>query len=948
MTMSDLHDGEMIQTRRPYADAAAQYWAAGWRGILPVPYGTKQIRVTGWTGNHGAWPSRPDLQAWIDGPEGDGNIALRMPPNVLGIDVDHYDGKPGGAVLHQLEQQHGPLPATWRTTSRDDGISGIRLYRIPEGLRWPGVLGPGIETVRTGHRYAITWPSTHPGGNTYRWINPDGHTTVGHIPTPNELPELPHTWVTALTHGEQATDQATAGLAPAAVTAWLTAKTVGTPCRCIDNATTRALTDLTTTHSGARHDTALAATNRILWHAGEGHTGAGTALTTIRNAFLTAVAGDRAPGDAEHEWDRMITGGVDKIATDFPLEPNHPDPCDPFAGILPPRTEPPCPPTSTETSSDPSDSSPSANTATPTTTSTTTSPTHGSTTSASTNASEATSGPTNTAEQETDSASATEVSDDSAGSTSTDIDPQLLLLYAAAQQENLLTDVADLHRRRAAQRILDAADEDQTIADRVRKRTLDERANREWRKQSAGAQEPPTPVTLTDLLARHLDPIRYRVSGLWPIGGRIVLAAPAKAGKSTAVMNLVHALADGLDFLGAYPVHPPAGRIIVIDNELDDRQIQENYAAQGILNTDKITVIPLRGKLSTFDILDPVIRSEWSETIRQLDPTIVIFDCLRPLIDSLGLSEDKDAGRVLVAFDALLSECGAEDGLVVHHMGHSGERSRGDTRIRDWPDAEWKIVKDKVEDGENDDNAARYFSAFGRNVNVPESKLDLDPAGKHLTIAGGNRQDAKILPAFNAVRDLLQEASAGGLSGNAIETRLQESEHGRNEIRKAYKWGVEKGYLEVTPGPDRGKFYTLSRTGSPRFATRSPGSSGEPTEPVRQNPLKGSGAGEPNEPNQQPVRHHEAANLCTDCGATINSVRSLLGATRCETCSADPKRAQQTLCGHCGKDITDDLHNAPNLTRCRRCRHLTNGSERDTHTDPATGLTVDPNTGEVL
>jgi hypothetical protein len=84
-----------------------------------------------------------------------------------------------------------------------------------------------------------------------------------------------------------------------------------------------------------------------------------------------------------------------------------------------------------------------------------------------------------------------------------------------------------------------------------------------------------------------------------------------------------------------------------------------------------------------------------------------------------------------VAFDALLRDVGpddrAADGMVVHHMGHAGERSRGDSRILDWPDASWKLVREDLDDPAS----PRYLSAFGRDVDVPEGATQLrraDPA----------------------------------------------------------------------------------------------------------------------------------------------------------------------------------------------------------------------------
>ena len=53
-------------------------------------------------------------------------------------------------------------------------------------------------------------------------------------------------------------------------------------------------------------------------------------------------------------------------------------------------------------------------------------------------------------------------------------------------------------------------------------------------------------------------------------------------------------------------------------------------------------------------------------------------------------------------------------------MGHTGERSRGDSRLIDWPDAGWRLVKDAEDD---DDQHVRrvYFTALGRDANQPLS-----------------------------------------------------------------------------------------------------------------------------------------------------------------------------------------------------------------------------------
>ena len=85
----------------------------------------------------------------------------------------------------------------------------------------------------------------------------------------------------------------------------------------------------------SRHDHFLQLTNRVLWLAGEGHAGASSVLAQARAAFMHATAGDRATGEAEREWDRMIVGGIAISVAKHHTIPEA-DPClDPFAGLVP-------------------------------------------------------------------------------------------------------------------------------------------------------------------------------------------------------------------------------------------------------------------------------------------------------------------------------------------------------------------------------------------------------------------------------------------------------------------------------------------------------------------------------------------------------------------------------------------------------------------------------------
>ncbi len=197
----------------PYGDAARLYYDAGWRGVVPVE--GKSRPLPGYTGSSGQDTSWPDVFTWVSDPKTARlNIALRLPADVIGIDVDAYEGRNGARTRAALERLWGALPPTYTSTSRTDGASGIRFYRVAADLTWPANLdeftdGPShVDIIRRSHRYAVVAPSIHPTtGAVYRWTGPDGG-PVDKPPGPGDLPVLPHAWVRGITGG-QASSSAT-------------------------------------------------------------------------------------------------------------------------------------------------------------------------------------------------------------------------------------------------------------------------------------------------------------------------------------------------------------------------------------------------------------------------------------------------------------------------------------------------------------------------------------------------------------------------------------------------------------------------------------------------------------------------------------------------------------------------------------------------------------------
>ncbi|WP_418062425.1 AAA family ATPase [Pimelobacter simplex] len=338
----------------------------------------------------------------------------------------------------------------------------------------------------------------------------------------------------------------------------------------------------------------------------------------------------------------------------------------------------------------------------------------------------------------------------------------------------------------------------------VLRRARDLRLNELARQESKADQraEAPAPVSLADLLAEPDEPVQYRIDKVWPVDGRVVLAAQNKTGKTTLVGNTIRSLVDGADFLAHYKVEP-VERVVLIDDEMSRSKVRSWLKDQDIREVQRVEVVALRGALSSFDILDPAVRQQWADVVRGAD--VLVFDCLRPALDSLGLDENLDAGRFLVALDELCREAGVRELMLVHHMGHSNERSRGSSRIEDWPDVKWKLVREKVDD----ERSPRYFSAYGRDVDQPESRLLYDPFTRRFEVDpdGGTRAATKATELEQQVFDYV-EANPGATQ-NAIETGVG----GDNKtVRKAITNLAARGQLNIQPGKGRAKLHYVRFT----------------------------------------------------------------------------------------------------------------------------------------
>lgn len=292
-------------------------------GVLPLPAGAKFPPPNGLTGNKGTDLTLAQIRHRYEGHEF-GNVGVRLPQGVIGLDVDAYGDKQGATTWAQLcdaAQDAGtPMPCTVRITSRaeDDAVSGIRLFRaaLPPGHEWIGGLS-GLETIRYEHRYVVSPPSRHPLGRTYVAIDEATGESVESLPPVDDLPMLPPVVVEHLTK-ETAPQR---GSGPAITTQEARKEPergYAAPCKAVQERSTRARAQLASAVGGSRHDTAVRHVQAITRLHEQGHTGALAVLDTLREDFVTQVATGAeqrcTPHEAAYEYESAVQSAWHNVA----------------------------------------------------------------------------------------------------------------------------------------------------------------------------------------------------------------------------------------------------------------------------------------------------------------------------------------------------------------------------------------------------------------------------------------------------------------------------------------------------------------------------------------------------------------------------------------------------------------------------------------------------------
>jgi hypothetical protein len=236
--------------------------------------------------------------------------------------------------------------------------------------------------------------------------------------------------------------------------------------------------------------------------------------------------------------------------------------------------------------------------------------------------------------------------------------------------------------------------------------------------------------------------------------------------------------------------------------EVCERTIRNWMRRAGIINTDQVAVVNLRGKASALTLNTDQGRQRFAAFLTTHQAEAVILDPLAPLLATLGLDENSNTDVALFFswWSEVLNLAQVTDDLVVHHTGHAGQRSRGASRLLDEPDAIWTLTKGLGTDPDDDDllgsTQPRFLSAYGRDVDHPEEGLDYDPDTGLLTFNGQNRSQTKTQGKVNHITDILKD----------------QTPRSTNQICQAVGGDRNKAYAAVKKMVDDGSLFQVGNT----------------------------------------------------------------------------------------------------------------------------------------
>lgn len=338
-----------------------------------------------------------------------------------------------------------------------------------------------------------------------------------------------------------------------------------------------------------------------------------------------------------------------------------------------------------------------------------------------------------------------------------------------------------------------------SVAEEARRLRIRQAAAEVIRREQIGTLPPVDAATLAELLARPPSTL-WRIDGLLPAGGRALVSAMRKTGKTTATGNLARSLLTGEPFLGRFEVTKLDGRVVVLNYEVTGETFARWMRDIGV-PADRLYVVNLRGRRNL--LADEAGRTELARMIRAQEGEVLLVDPFGRAYTGKSQNDSAEVTPWLVRLDEVAESAGCSEVVLTAHAGWDGERTRGSSALEDWPDSIVTMTRDPETD-------QRFIKAEGRDVDVEEDRLDYDPATRRLSLSGaGSRKQVRATEHIEqlaaAVRDAVE--AEPGVNTSKLAEMLREAGHHlqREDTTAAVRLGMARGWIVRQDGPRNSK-----------------------------------------------------------------------------------------------------------------------------------------------
>lgn len=308
------------------------------------------------------------------------------------------------------------------------------------------------------------------------------------------------------------------------------------------------------------------------------------------------------------------------------------------------------------------------------------------------------------------------------------------------------------------------------------------------------------------------EPI-WRDGVLFP-GARVLVAGPAKAGKSRLVTDWARAMATGGEFLGEACTR--AVSVLWLQAEIAPGFVSERLAGleTGMSEDEKLSFRQnffFSGRID-FDITNPAERNHLVQLIEPFNPEVLIID---PVINFSTADENSNPEvralcRVVDSLSAVLG-CAV---VLVHHSGkgvkggdHFETAIRGASAFRGWYDTGMVLLQQK--------GGPITLAYECRNVASPPAHgLFFDEHGRACVSflpSGGKAKDVDHDAVLADIRKFLGKQTEPLAKTTVTDHHCGDIGHSAQDLRAVVSEALERGELALVPHPEkkRGRGFVL-------------------------------------------------------------------------------------------------------------------------------------------